>query len=675
MVRFAVLAALTVLALGDPTVASAVTFTNIAEDGGAGITWERVPSPRLAHRDAIVAMSPIPSMDFFGLRTNSSPQKGSGNPGLAIFDYDNDGDLDIYATNGPGAENSLYSSQLVESGSLTFVDVAGAAGVGAFDQDSAGVCYGDIDNDGDQDLYVLGTGEANILFENQGDGTFTDITAAAGVAGDGRHPVGCSFGDIDNDGLLDVVVANTYDDWTHRISVFRIGPTYEGMEHNYLFHNQGGNVFADVSASSGIENVSNMEGGAFTWAIAMVDYDQDGDIDIVSADNQGGAPQDRSEERGWNRIFQNDGTGQFTDVTIAAGMDIFGGWMGLDFSDLNCDGNLDFFATNLGYIGSGQPSRWFFGNDDGTFTDPGVGDLVMTPFGWGVSFLDYENDGDADIVFHGGVDILSLVDKSNPGVMLRNDGACSGIFSWDQDAFSTDHLNRTVHAVAVGDLDEDGFEDIVSASNFNVVEDFEIPFAGVLLPPFGSPFDEVSSATVSFSSREIMGFQVYLDPVFERGNLSVEINSADSGNKWIEVKALGTVGIVDDASTNRDGIGAVVAFTPRGGNTSLRPIIGGSSYSSQDDLAANFGLGQAPWGTVEVMWPGGTRNRLYGVRHSESITFPEIPCSIDDSNVLGYISCLRGSLADLESAGVLDRREKFRFLASGLRAFFENNAP
>jgi hypothetical protein len=356
-------------------------------------------------------------------------------------------------------------------------------------------------------------------------------------------------------------------------------------------------------------------------------------------------------------------------------MDIFGGWMGLDFSDLNCDGNLDFFSTNLGYIGSGQPSRWFFGNGDGTFTDPGVGDLVMTPFGWGVSFLDYENDGDSDIVFHGGVDILSLVDKSNPGVLLRNDGACSGIFSWDQDAFTTDHLNRTVHAVAVGDLDEDGFEDIVSASNFNIVEDFEIPFAGVLLPPFGSVFDEVSSATVSFSSREIMGFQVYLGPTFERGNLSVEINSADSGNKWVEVKTLGTTGIVDDAITNRDGIGAVVGFTPRGGNTSLRPVIGGSSYSSQDDLAANFGLGQAPWGTVEVLWPGGVRNRLYGVRHGESVTFPEIPCSIDDSDVLSYISCLRGSLEDLEDAHILNRRQKFRFLSSGLRAFFENNAP
>lgn len=670
------LVALALAVVAGAPMATATTFHDIVADGTSGITYERVPSPRLALRDAIVAMSPIPSADFFAIRSNQSPQKGSGNPGIAILDFDNDGDLDIYVTNGPDQNNSLYSSQLVETGDLVFVDVAEAAGVGAFDQDSSGVCFGDIDNDGDHDLYVLATGQPNRLFENNGDGSFTDITASAGVGGEGRHAVGCSFADVDADGLLDVVVANTYDDWNHRKAVFVIGPTYEGMEHNYLFHNDGGNVFSDVSAASGIENVSNMPGGAFTWAITTVDYDQDGDIDILSADNQGGAPQDRSEERGWNRLFQNDGTGHFTDITESVGLDVAGGWMGVDFSDFNCDGNLDFFVTNLGYLGSGQPSRWFYGQNDGSFVDtfaddPTLFGIGMTPFGWGTSNFDYDNDGDADTLFHGGVDILSLIDKSNPGVMFRNEGDCTGVFSWDSDAFTTDHQNRTVNAVAVGDLDGDGFEDIVTASNFNVIEKFAVPFAGILTPPFDSPFDAVSTAEIAFSSRVTAGFQTYIDPEFARGNLAVELNSADSGNNWVQIDPMGTIGIVDGASVNRDGIGAVVSFTPRKGKTSLRPIEGGSSYSSQDSLAANFGLGVEYRGVVEVLWPGGVRNRLYNVISGQKVVFPEIPCSLDEPNPLAFIGCLRGALDDLGDAGILTHRQRVRFLASELRAYFE----
>ncbi|MEM7052807.1 MAG: CRTAC1 family protein [Acidobacteriota bacterium] len=648
-----------------------VTFENIAEGDGAGIDYRRVPSPRIAIRDASTLLSPIANADFRSVRTNSTPQKGRGNPGVVVFDHDGDGDLDIYVTNGPGADNSLYSSQLEETGTITFVDIGGPAGVGAFDQDSAGACAGDIDNDGDQDLMVLGTGEPSRLFENQGDGTFIDISATAGVSDLARYSVGCSFGDIDNDGYLDVVVANTYDTWDHRIPVFTIGPTYELMEHNELYRNRGDNTFEDVSASSGIEEVSNMPDAAFTWAIAMVDYDLDGDIDIVSADNQGGAPQDVSEERGYNRIFQNDGTGQFTDVTFEAGLNIFGGWMGLDFGDLNCDGSMDFFSTNLGYLGGGQPSRWFFGNPDGTFTDPGVGDLAMTPFGWGVSIFDYDNDADSDIVYHGGVDLFSLLIEDNPGTLLRNEGDCSGTFTWDDGAFSTNHKVRTVQGVAVGDLNQDGFEDIVSVSNYDVVENVFVPFAGVVLPPFGSPFDDVAGFEVGFDPGVNPGFQTYIDPVLEDGTLSVEINSADNGNGWVEVQALGTVDLTRKGSVNRDAVGAVVSFTPADGAPSMRPIVAGSSYSSQDSLAANFGLGSAHYGTVDVLWPGGVRNRLYYVGDGESILFPEIPCSIDEPSFGRYFKCVARSMRDLRRNHVLDRHERRRFFRSALWAFFD----
>ena len=663
--------ALTILLLALPATAQDVHFTDISSV--AGITYERTPSPRIANRDALVAMSPIPNAQFGTLRATMSPQKGRGNPGIAIFDFDNDGDLDIYVTNGPGTNNSLYSNQLVETGAVNFVDVGAASGAGAQTHDSSGVCAGDIDNDDDMDLYVLGTGEPNILFENQGDGTFVDITATAGVGGSGRHAVGCSFADFDADGLLDVVVANTYDDWGHRIPVFVVGPTYAGMEHNYLFENQGGNVFADVSASSGIENVSNMPGGAFTWAIATADYDQDGDVDILSADNQGGAPTNAAEERGWNRLFQNDGTGHFTDVTIAANLNYVGGWMGLDFGDLNCDGNMDFFATNLGYLGLGQPSQWFLGNGDGTFTNPGQGALVQNPFGWGTSMLDYDNDGDTDIVYHGGVDLLSLIIQDNPGVLLRNEGLCTANFDWDSDAFSVDHRSRTVHAVAVGDLNGDGFEDIVSASNFNTIsKDFRL-FAGLFFPPFGSPFDSVSGVEVAFTSAINPGFQTYVDPIMVNGDLVVEINSADNGNNWVEITTRGSIGTLANGTVNRDGIGAVVTFTPKHGLTAMRPIVGGSSYSSQDSLAANFGLGTTNQGTVDILWPGGVRNRLYNVHAGEKLVLPEVPCSYDSADKHAFQNCLKDALDALRNAGVIDANLRARLLSSGNKAWAEEH--
>ncbi len=668
------LAILVMVVLAPASLAVDLTFTNIAEDPAAGLAWERVPSPRLALRQAVVDMSPIPNAEFGAIRANLSPQKPRGNPGLVIFDFDRDGDLDIYATNGPGENNSLFVNQLRETGLLTFVDQGGPAGVGAFNQDSAGACAGDIDNDGDQDLYVLGTGETNLLFENQGNGSFLEITASAGVGGDGRHPSGCSFGDIDNDGLLDVVVANTYDSWDHRIPVFTRGPTYSGMEHNYLFHNLGGNTFEDVSATSGIQNVSNMPGGAFTWAIAMADYDQDGDIDILSADNQGSAPTEPSEERGYNRIFQNDGGGNFTDVTVAAGLDFVGGWMGVDFGDLNCDGHLDFFSSNLGYLGFGQPAQWFFGNADGTFTNPGPGPIGMTPFGWGISIFDYDNDADADIVYHGGVDILSLIIKDNPGVLLRNIGDCTGEFEWDSGAFSTNHQDRMVHAVAVGDLNNDGFEDIVSASNFNVVEKFAVPFSGVFTPPFGSPFDAVATFEVAFFSRVNPGFQTYIDPEIVRGDMAVEISSADNGNHWAAVNLRGSVGTLPNGRVNRDGVGAVVSFTPKNGKTSKRPIIAGSSYSSQDSLTANFGLGLEGRGTVDVLWPGGVKNRRHNVRQGKTVLMPEIPCSIDTTaSFHSYKACVFGSLLRLRIRRVISGRDFGQLFISAILGYLEEH--
>ncbi|MEM7584693.1 MAG: CRTAC1 family protein [Acidobacteriota bacterium] len=692
-----------------PAVAE-VIYQNIAEEGGAGIDYQRQPSLRAAIRQGIiddVLASPPTVGDFFGNTRPNSPQKTQGATGVAILDFDGDGDLDIFATNGPGADNSLYSNQLEETGVVTFVDVGGPAGVGAFGDDSSGVCFGDLDNDGDPDIYVTTTAGDNRLFENLGDGTFDDITVSAGVGGAGRNAIACTIADFNGDGLLDIVVGNSYDNWDHRLPIFIAGPTYEGMEHNQLFVNQGDNAFSDESAAAGLENVSNMSGpgltgAAFTWAITSADYDQDGDVDILSFDNQGGSSLgDPVNERGYLRLYQNDGSGNFTEVTAAAGLAIIGGWMGGDFADFNCDGHLDFFATDLGnYIGAPTAaSRWFLGSADGSFTSPGIGDLNRTPFGWGASVLDYDNDGDGDIVYHGSVDLLSVVLADNPGVLLRNDGDCTANFSWDDGVFTTDHRTRVVQGVAVGDLNADGFEDIVSIAD-TVINPTNFALMTTAVPPADSPFDEVAAFerifAFSFDPDEVT--YIAEPDTLVGGDLAVEISSADNGNGWVEVTTVGSAGIldrrrggrngfsgegVDGASrhgghgfdvdvVNRDGIGAVVSFTPQGGTTAIRPIIGGSSYASQDSLAANFGLGSARKGTVDVLWPGGVRNRLYGLRDGESFTFPHIPCSFDDDVRFGrYAVCVIRSLNEYRYQREITWRERKRLLRSAFRAYFD----
>ena len=671
-----------------------VVFTNIAHDPATGIDFARERSVRDAqYRDLLANWPFMSGTDFPPLNRQELPLKWRGAPGVAILDYDNDGDLDIYATNGPNASNALYSNQLVETGSVTFVDEAATAGVEAFDRDSTGVCFGDIDNDGDSDIYVLSTADLNVLYENQGDGTFEDITADSGTAGDARNPTSCTMADFNGDGLLDIVVGNTFDNWTHRLAHAQ-GPTYEFLEHNYLFVNEGDNEFSDESASSGLETVSNMSGpgltgAAYTWALAAADYDLDGDVDILFADNQGPPALDPSQERGYLRLYDNDGTGVFTEVTYAAGLDITGGWMGLDMGDLDCDGNMDFFATDVGYA-AGAPSRWFFGQNDGSFVQTDLDGMIMTPFGWGTSLFDYDNDGDTDITYHGGMHLWTWLLSENPGVVLQNTGQCSGTFVWDDQAIPaldpppappiTEHSRRVVQGMAVGDLDGNGFEDIVSISSENAtITSRFIPAVGppffVLGPPTGSPFDVVNFVEAVYVFIPGVGFiQLSVIPTVD-GDVAVELNSGDNGNGWVEITAAGSAGVLDDDDdvqlVPRDGIGAVVFFTPDGGSTSMRPVIGGSSYASQDALAANFGLGSAASGTAEILWPGGVRNKLYDVANGERLVMPHIPCSYDADwkNFGQYNSCVMQALNTYKNEGLINSAERNRLRDSARQAY------
>ncbi|MEM7354434.1 MAG: CRTAC1 family protein [Acidobacteriota bacterium] len=656
-------------------------FTDIAAGDGAGITYRRQRSPSDAVFDLLKQQ---PLYTFPDLLV--TPLKSRGAPGVAIFDYDRDGDQDLYVTNGPGADNSLYANQLVESGTVTFLDVAVAAGVDAFAQDSNGVCYGDVDNDGDHDLLVLGNLEPNRFFENQGDGTFLDQTAASGLGGGSLSSTSCTMGDVDGDGLLDVFVGNALD-MSIQVGIF-VEP-FALNQPNQLFRNQGGNVFTEDAAAAGLLDLelppaAPPGASTITWAVALVDLDLDGDLDAVQADDQAAFPFGLTGgiDRGYIQVFDNDGTGQFANVTAARGLDTVGTWMGLAFGDFDHNGLLDVFGSNFGnhagvaFTGAPAPitfdSRWFLQNPDGTFADPiGNSAPANTPFGWGASAADYDNDGDTDILFHGGLDIGPIV-ACSPGVIFDNDGAAQ--FSRNPAALadSTDHNRRNVQGMAVGDLDDDGFVDIVSVSNYDMPE----PIALDPAPVLGGEFDVDAFVLRTFLPIDPANFiYQWSGLVLPDGTLSVELSSGDNGARQIQVETLGTIGITSGGGVNRDGIGAVIQVTPKNRPSVLLPVLGGSSYASQDSLIQTAGLGSKRRATVEVLWPGGIRNRIYNVKAGTRLLFPEIPCSFDDPSLpFGeYLGCVAQSLHELHDAGVLNHFEKLRFFAGAIRAFFESH--
>jgi hypothetical protein len=314
-----------------------------------------------------------------------------------------------------------------------------------------------------------------------------------------------------------------------------------------------------------------------------------------------------------------------------------------------------------------RSSRWFLGAGSGGFAEAQPGEA--TAFGWGAAIFDADNDGDSDIAYHGGLEITFIGLRDNPGVLLENQGLCSGTFTTDTAALGGRHVRRNAHGLAIGDLDRDGTVDMVTAASWTT------PTALPLVPSpaaYGDPLD-ATAFFVPIFSLNAGGDLVWSGVELGRGDLMIELNDGNS-NGSVTIRPVGAVDLIPGGAVNRGGIGAVVSFQPEGGVRATTPITGGSSHASAHAAEAYFGLGSAPYGTVDVLWPGGVKNRLYGVKDGENVVVPEIPCSYDTAaSVDVYARCVRRAVDRLYARGVIASGHRQRLMASALAAYL--NVP
>jgi enediyne biosynthesis protein E4 len=496
--------------------------------------------------------------------------------GVALFDYDNDGWLDLFLVNGTRFEgispehepsNSLFRNN--RDGSFT--DVTEKAGLlrSGWGQ---GCCVGDYDNDGFDDLLVTYWGGL-VLYHNNGDGTFTDVTANAGLGQKSVTPrwnTGCSFVDYDRDGHLDLFVANYVnfdpkglpqpgESQYCRYYGLSVGCGPQGLSGgtNILYHNRGDGTFEDVSERSGVAvprgpAVPTVVGdqwipaGSYGLGVCSADFDNDGWPDIYVACDS--VP---------SRYYHNNQDGTFTEIGADAGCALNEngtpqGGMGVGVGDYDCDGWLDIVKTNY----SDQTANLYHNNGDGTFYDAvfqsGLG--ANTKYlGWGVGLFDFDNDGWADIFMSNGhvfpeVDTRRLhVTFKERKIVYKNIGAGRFVDVTARAGLGVTQPHSS-RGTAFGDFDNDGDVD-VAVINMNE-------------PP------------------------------------SLLRNDCRSKNNWLKVKCIGT-------KSNRSAIGARVRIVT-GRHSQINEVLSGSSYLSQNDLRLHFGLGQARQADlVEVRWPLG----------------------------------------------------------------------
>jgi hypothetical protein len=535
----------------------------LAVSGLFGQQAKNPPPPPIATFVDIAEKAGLTEQNIFGgIDTKKYIIETTGN-GVAIFDYDNDGWPDIFLVNGtrlggfPSGQsptNRLYRNN--HDG--TFTDVTAKAGLTGTGW-GQGVCIGDYDNDGWDDLYVTYYGK-NRLYHNE-HGVFTEVSEKSGVAGSGKAwGTGCAFVDYDRDGHLDLVVANYVDFDLASAAAPGERPTcmWKGVPvmcgprglagaKNVLYHNRGDGTFEDVTTKAHIDRTD----GHYAFSVSTLDFDEDGWPDIFIACDS--TP---------SILYRNNHDGTFTDIAVTAGAAFNEdgreqAGMGSTIADYNGDGHLDIFKTNF----SDDTSTLYKNNADGTFTDAtasaGLG-LYTQYLGWGTMFLDMDNDGWPDLILVNG-HVYPEVDSQHlgssykePRILYHNNG--DGTFS-DISAFGGSGITTLASSrgLAVGDLWNDGRISAV-INNMN-----------------GTP--------------------------------SLLVNQIRNSNHWVAIRLVGT-------KSNADGIGARVRVKTAA-RVSVDEVRSGSSYISNSDMRVHFGLGMAmkiEW--VEVRWPSGLTERF-----------------------------------------------------------------
>lgn len=490
--------------------------------------------------------------------------------GAAWIDYDNDGYLDLFLANSAATKvyqpkHSLRSALYHSNGDGTFTDVTEKAGVGALDLFAMGVAVGDYDNDGFEDLYVVGYGRS-ILYRNNGNGTFTDVTEKAGVGNLGKWGSSAAWFDYDRDGKLDLIVAN-YVDFTPDRNLICINEgrpaychpnKYHGQTPT-LFHNDGNGVFTDASRASKI----GLKAGNGLGVVCF-DYNGDGWTDVFLAND--------SME---NFLYRNKGNGTFEEVGIEAGVALGEdgkpeAGMGTDAADLNRNGFPDLFVTHLDL----EYNRLYRNNGDGTFTDAtfasklGAGTFRMS--GFGTRFIDYDNDGWRDLFIVNGHVLDNIkefhagTEYAEPKIVYRNVG---GTFQDVTKQLGPDLTDaRVSRAAAFADYDNDGDMDVLVTNNGD----------------------------------------------------RPQLLRNDGGNRkhWVEIRLVGT-------RSNRNGIGAKVKVVAHG-IVQTDEAKGGMSYQAAHDPRLHFGLDNAAQiSVINVVWPSGTVTKLTDVQGDRCITIQE----------------------------------------------------
>lgn len=497
--------------------------------------------------------------------------------GVALLDYDNDGRLDVFFVNGapisdPTAKGTIPAKAGPESWNRlyhqkpdgTFEDVTEKAGLKGAGY-GMGVAVGDFDNDGYEDLYVTAYG-GNKLYRNNGNGTFSDVTEQAGVGGAGWS-TSAAWVDLDNDGRLDLVVLR-YLDWDFD-DIYCGEHTDGGRAYCHpdtfrpiaplVYHNDGNGRFTEVGEKIGLAKAGKGLG------ISIADYDLDGHIDLFVAN-------DSMVEF----LYHNKGNGTFEEGGLMAQVAVdedgqtYAG-MGTDFADYDNDGYPDIVVDNL----ANQKYALYRNTHDGAFAyvtpASGLGQITQVHSGWGLRFLDYDNDGWKDLLIAQGHD-LDTIEKANPQLhyrepMLLMRNRMGKTFE-DVSAKSGSVFQQrwVARGLAIGDIDNDGRVDAVVTTN--------------------------------------------------GGSAYVLHNETSSGNHWLTLQLIGH-------RSNRDAIGAVVKVEARG-QQQFATVTTSSSYLSASDKRVHFGLGLATAaGKIEIRWPSGTVQTLNDVRADQFLKVDE----------------------------------------------------